>query len=333
VPRDATLRACVIVLALALCAATPLELEAEAAPARPQVVLVTSDCTPTNFLCPAFERTLRLDGVRGQIISPDAREDPVGTLSLLAERGPALIIVDPLHGWALPLVARHFPKVHFALFDASRNLIPGLPANVQAVVHLPSEAAYLAGWLAARLEQRRPGKDALAVVGGMRLPAVDDFIVGFRAGARRADPGIDVLVGYSNDFADPNKCEAIARALIARGAGAVFNVAGTCGLGALEAARTAGVWGIGVDTDQSSLGPHIVTSVIKRYDTGFERLLAQVGTGTWRTGTLVLTLPNGGAALGLISPKVPAALRAGLERLRQRIVDGAIRVPHAHGAN
>jgi basic membrane protein A len=244
------------------------------------------------------------------------------------------MIVDPLHADDLALVARRFPKVHFALFDAPRAWWPGLPPNVQAVLHLPGEAAYLAGWLAARLEQRRPGRDAIGAVGGIRIPAVDDFIVGFRAGARRADPGIEVLVGYSNDFTDPNKCEAIARDLIARGAGAVFDVAGACGLGALEAAGTAGVWGIGVDTDQSSLGPHILTSVVKRYDAGFERLLVQVRTRRWRTGTatLVLTLRNGGAALGSISPKVPAALRAGLDRLRQRIVDGEIRVPHAPGS-
>jgi basic membrane protein A len=320
-----------VIVALGLCGAMAFAQHAEAAPARPQVVLVTGDCTTTNFLCPPFERTLRRTGIRGAIISPDGREDLAGTLSLLAERGPALLIVDPSYASSLALVARRFPRIHFALFDAPRTLIPGLPPNVQAVLHLPAEAAYLAGWLAARLEQRRPGPDAIAAVGGAQIPSVVDFITGFRAGARRADPGIKVLVRYSNDFADPNTCEAIARDLIARGAGTVFNVAGGCGLGALEAARTAGVWGIGVDTDQSSLGPHILTSVVKRYDAGFQRLLAQVETRRWRTGTatLILTLPTGGAELGRISPKVPEALRRELDRVRQRIVDGSIRVPHA----
>jgi basic membrane protein A and related proteins len=316
---------------LGLCGAAAFTQPATAAPARPQVVLVTSDCTTTNFLCPPFERTLRRTGIRGQIISPDGREDPVGTLSLLAERGPALVIVDPSYGSELALVARRFPKIHFALFDAPRTLIPRLPPNVQAVLHLPGEAAYLAGWLAARLEQRRHGRDVIAAVGGAQIPSVVDFITGFRAGARRADPAIEVLVGYSQDFADPDKCEAIAKNLIARGAGTVFNVAGGCGLGALEAAGAAGVWGIGVDTDQSSLGPHILTSVVKRYDAGFERLLAQVESRRWRTGTatLVLTLSNGGAELGRISPRVPKALRRELDRVRQRIVDGEIRVRHA----
>jgi basic membrane protein A and related proteins len=137
-----------------------------------------------------------------------------------------------------------------------------------------------------------------------------------------------VLVGYSHDFTDANACDAIASDQIARGAGVVFNVAGTCGLGALAAAKRAGVWGIGVDTDQSFLGPHILTSVMKRYDTGFVRLLRQLRAGTLRGGgTTVLTLRNGGAALGPISPRVPAALRTELDRLRQRIENGELTVP------
>ena len=165
-------------------------------------------------------------------------------------------------------------------------------------------------------------------MGGLPIPPVQEFIKGFREGALRADPGITVLAGYSHDFADPNACDAVASDQIARGAGVIFNVAGSCGLGALAAAKRAGVWGIGVDTDQSFLGPYILTSVMKRYDTGFLRLFRQLRAGTLRGGgTTVLTLRNGGAALGPISPKVPAALRAELDQLRQRIEDGRLTIP------
>lgn len=317
-----------IAAALAICAVAPSQLRAGGVRSRPQVVLVTSDCTSTNFLCPPFLRALRRAGLRGEVISPDPREDPVGTLSLLAARDPELMIVDILNAQGLATVARRFPRVRFALFDGRRQWVPGLPSNVQAVIHLPGGAAYLAGWLAARLEQRSPGPDVIGAVGGEPVPGVEDFIVGYRAGARHADPSIRVLVDYSDDFTDANKCEAIARDQIARGAGVVFNVAGSCGLGALHAAAKAGVWGIGVDTDQSSLGHHILTSVVKRYETGFDLLLKQVRTGTLRTGgTTVLTVRNGGAALARISPEVPAAIRAELERLRARIVDGELSVP------
>jgi basic membrane protein A len=327
-PGPAISRACLFAATLVLCAAASPDLQAATVRTLPQVILVTSDCTSTNFICPAFVHALRATGMRGQIISPDAREDPVGTLSLLAARRPALVIVDFTQTVALAIVARRYPRSHFALFDAPRSSMPGLPRNVQSVVQLPGGAAYLAGWLAARLEQRRIGKDVIGVVGGEPIPSVQDFIVAYRAGARRADPSITVLTGYSNDFLDVNKCDALARVQIAKGAGSVFDVAGACGLGALAAARRAGKWGIGVDTDQSSLGSFILTSVEKRYDAGFRGLLEQVRTGRIRSGgTTALGLKEGGAALGPISPKVPSDIRAGLERIRSLIVGGQIDVP------
>jgi basic membrane protein A and related proteins len=297
---------------------------------HPRVVLVASGCNSNDFICHSFVAALRKTRVSGQVISLDPREDRVGTLSLLAQQGYDLVIVDFASVDALEIVAARFPKTRFALFDAPLDVLRGHPRNVAAIVHLPNEAAYLAGWLAARLEQSRTGKDVVGVVGGLRITSVMDFVLGFRAGARAADPGITVLEGYSRDFSDANKCEAIARSQIARGAGTVFDVAGTCGLGALHAAKVAGVWGIGVDTDQSSLGPHILTSVVKGYRAGFETLLEQVRNGRIQTGrTTVLTLRNNGAYLGRISSKVPAALIAELARVRRRILTGAIHVPSA----
>jgi basic membrane protein A len=295
-----------------------------------RVVLVSSGCSGASPICGPFARAARRTGVTARMYSPAMLEDPVGTLSLLAGAGYDLVIVDITHVDALAIVAPRFPKTRFALFDAPLSWLSGRHRNVEAIVHEPNEAAYLAGWLAAKMEQRRTGKDVVGVVGGVPSPQVEDFIVGFRAGARAADPGIGVLTGYSHDFVDPNKCEAVAQSQIARGAGTIFNVAGLCGLGALRAAKAAGVWGIGVDADQSGLGPYILTSVVKGFDAGFATLFTQAREGTIRTGvTTVLGLRDGGARLGRISPKVPASLRAGLERVRARIIAGAIHVPIA----
>jgi basic membrane protein A len=301
-----------------------------AAATRPRVVLVTYNCAD-NFLCPAFEKAMRVTGVSGRIISPDPREDPVGTLSLLAAQGFDPVIVDIDHTDGLADVAARFPRTHFFVFDRSLASMGIRLHNVQALSVEPREAAYLAGWLAARLEMRRPGPHVIGAVGGFRIPPVDDFITGFTAGAKHADPNIKVLVNYSNDFVDTHKCEAIATTQIAHGAGVVFNVAGACGLGTLAAAKEAGVWGIGVDTDQSILGPFVLTSVIKRYDAGFLKLLTALARGNLVTsgGTTVLGMRDGGAVLGPISPKVPAAIRVGLARVRRQILDGRLRVPVA----
>jgi basic membrane protein A and related proteins len=299
--------------------------DAPAAAGRPNVVLLLSaPCDRGNFLCPTFERALRRTGTRGRIVSPDPREDRVSSVALLVRQGYDLVVVDP--GWldTLGTAARRFPKVRFVVVDPP----PGGPnrSNVQRVTIRPQEAAFLAGWLAGKLERRRPGADVVGIVAGARIPPVEDFVVGFRAGARHAAPGITVLTGYSQDFADPRKCEAIARRQIARGAGAVFNVAGSCGLGTLAAARTGRIWGIGVDVDQAFLGPHILTSVVKHYDVAFSKVMRARNDGTRR---LTLGLLDGAASLGRISPKAPAALRSELDDVRRRIVRGQIRVPGA----
>jgi basic membrane protein A and related proteins len=295
---------------------------------RPRVVLVTFPCSHANLICAPFERALRRTGTSGRIVSPDFREDQVATLSLLTRQGFDLVVVDFNFIETLGKVAPRFPKTSFGLLDVPVTEVPGRPRNVQALIVRTHEASYLAGWLAARLEQRRDGKDVVGAVGGFPIDQVNDFIVGFRAGAKRGAPGITVLTGYSRDFADPNKCEAIARRQIARGAGAVFNVAGACGLGTLRAAKRAGVWAIGVDRDQSGLGPHVLTSVVKRFDAVFLALLRDVQAGRRPTGgTREFHLRHGASGLGRINPKVPATLRAELERVRSRIVAGRIRVP------
>jgi basic membrane protein A len=322
--------AALLSMALTLIGIVALEAKAGHEQGRARVVFVGSGCDGSGPICGAFTRAMKRTGVSARMYSPAVLEDPVGTLSLLAGAGYDLVIVDVTHLDALSIVAPRFPKTRFAVLDAPLSWVRGSHRNVEAIVHEPNEAAYLAGWLAARMEQRQPGKDVVGAVGGVETPLVDDFIVGFRAGARAADPGIEVLTGYSHDFVDPNKCEAVAQSQIARGAGTVFNVAGLCGQGTLQAAKAAGVWGIGVDTDQSNLGAFILTSVVKEFDAGLATLLTQARDGTIRTGvTTVLGLRQGGAGLGRISPKVPTSLRAELERVRARIIAGAIHVPLA----
>jgi basic membrane protein A len=298
---------------------------------RPRVALVTYNCGAGNIVCSAFEAAIRRTGIRGRIISPDPREDPVGTLSFLAAQGYDPVIVDSIHSDGLAVVAARFPRTHFVLFDAPLSSVHVRTKNVRAIVDEPQGAAYLAGWLAARLEQRRPGPDVIGAIGGLPVPAVADFITGFTAGAKHADPRITVLRSYSNDFVDTHKCAALARTQIARGAGVVFDVAGACGLGALAAAKAAGIWGVGVDTDLSGLGPFILTSVIKRYDVAFAMLLRESGRGTpsARGGTTVVGFRQGGATLGRISAKVPASLRVELRSLRAQLLAGQIAVPSA----
>ena len=117
----------------------------------------------------------------------------------------------------------------------------------------------------------------------------------------------------------------VALAQIARGSGAVFQVAGGCGLGALDAAKEKHVWGIGVDYDQSALGPHMLTSVLKRMDIAAYEAIRTLVDGTFRAGgTTVYDLANGGVGLGKISARVPPSFLGRVERIRRAIIAGKI---------
>jgi len=130
---------------------------------------------------------------------------------------------------------------------------------------------------------------------------------------------------YTDDFVDPVKGRSVALSKIAKGSRVVFQVAGTCGLGALEAASERGIWGIGVDVDQSHLGRHILTSAVKRLDVAVFDTIGEVVRGKFETGrTSRFSLRNGGVGLGTISAAVPRSLKAEIDDVRAQIVAGKI---------
>jgi basic membrane protein A len=269
--------------------------------------------------------------IQGRVVYLSPTQDPSGTLANLARQKYDLIMVALPRVDIVYAVARRFPHVRFFLVDIPVHGPPRKPRNVQGSVFRAEEAGYLAGYLAALVEGRQAGRHVVSAVGGFRFEGVTRWLVGYRAGARKADPGIAVRIDYSDDFANPAKCRRVALSQIAKGSGVVFNVAGACGLGALSAAKDKGAWGVGVDIDQSYLGPHILTSAVIRLDTGVVavlRRLVQKRLGT--SGKPVFfDVRNGGVGLGTISPRVEKPLLRRLEAIRKAIVDGKIRVPRA----
>ena len=110
------------------------------------------------------------------------------------------------------------------------------------------------------------------------------------------------------------------------GAGVIFQVAGGCGLGALDAAKEKGVWGIGVDADQAFLGPHILTSAVKRVDTAVFLAIKSVVDGEFKGGTnMTFGLKQNGVGVGKISSKVPKADVDKLNQIRVDIISGKIK--------
>ena len=276
-----------------------------------------------------FLRAVRELHVQGRVVQTNPKNGAGSALALLGRQKYDLVYTGLASIPEVEAAAERFPETHF-LFPGPYALLKSKPANVQGEDFRIEQAGYLAGYLAGLMETRRPGKDVIGSVAGLSLPPIDDWIVGFELGARKADPGVTVLRRYSHDFQDPAKCRAVAGAEIAGGAGVLFQVAGLCGRGTLAAAKQNGLWGIGVDGDESYLGPHVLTSAIARYDVAVYRAIEALVEGRLETrGDYRYDLANGGVALGRISPDVPRSVLRRLDAVRARIVAGAIRVPRS----
>lgn len=280
----------------------------------------------------AFAGFLRAEkrlGISGRVVYVGPTEDPVRALTGLARQDYDLVISAIPFEEPPEAAARQFPSVRFLIVDApGKN--PHRRKNLERTVYRAEQAGYLAGYLAALMESRTSGKHEISAVGGIPFPGVARWIVGYRAGATRADPGVVVRVDYSQNFSNPAKCKRVASNQIAAGSGAVFNVAGACGLGALSAARAEGVWGVGVDIDQSFLGNHILTSAVMRPDKGVFEMIRRLVRGTFKTGgDAVFDLRDGYVGLGRVNKSVPRAFLRRLDRIHDQIVAGKIKVPRA----
>jgi basic membrane protein A len=242
-------------------------------------------------------------GTQGRVFISKSNGDYIPNLQTAAQQQNDLTVsVGFLMGDATATVAKKFPQQNFAIVDFSASALKGKPTNVQGLLFKEQEAGYLAGYLAG-LWAKDNNADTVSTVGGQKIPPVDHYIAGFQAGAKKADPGIKTLNGYSQDFVDQAKCKEIALNQIAQGSKVVFQVAGQCGLGALDAAKEKKVQGIGVDADQSYLGPHILTSALKKVDVAVFDAIKRVQDGKFKGGTdVVATVANGGIGLGKIGP-------------------------------
>jgi basic membrane protein A len=266
-------------------------------------------------------------GIQGRVFISDAASDYVPNLTQGARGGYDLVIgVGFLMGDALSTVAKQFPDTKFAIVDFPWAALKDKPANARGLVFAEQEAGYLVGVAAATVASG----GSVSAVGGQAVPAVVAFLAGYRAGVKATDPSMTVAQGYSQDFVDQAKCKELALTQIARGSKAVFAAAGGCGLGALQAAKERNVWGIGVDNDQSFLGPHILTSATKKVDVAVFDTIETVTKGTFEGGGDTLyDVANGGVGYGKVSPDAPDrdALIDKLDDVSKQISSGDVTIP------
>jgi basic membrane protein A and related proteins len=299
--------------------------------AKALVVLVTdinqlNDHGFNQLAYQGLKRAQRELGIKGVVYQSSSAQQYIPNLSTAAHKNADLVIsVGFDQASAIAKVAKQFPNTHFAIIDVDQHDLAGQPKNVEGLIFKEQEAGYLAGYLAGLMEKRSGASNVIGSVGGQKQPPVDRYIAGYQAGARKADPGVKLLNAYSQDWVDQAKCKQAALDQIASGADIVFQVAGGCGLGVLDAAKVRSVWGIGVDADQSYIGPQVLTSALKRVDTSVFDTVKQVLDGKFAGGTnAVFSLQNDGVGIGKVSSKVPKAYVQEVDKIAQQIKDGKI---------
>ena len=282
-----------------------------------------------NFLANrGLERAEKDLGVEGRVVISKAEADYVPNLTSLAKQDYDLVIaVGFLMAEALEKVAARYPDVSFAIIDYSQAAMESRPRNVRGLLFEEQEAGYLVGYLAGLVAKLEAGsRQVIGSVGGLKIPPVDRYIAGYQAGAKAANPEIETLNAYSQDFVDQAKCKEVALDQIGRGARVIFQVADQCGLGALSAAEEKNVRGIGVDADQAYLGDHVLTSALKRVDVAVFQTIQAVQDGSFQGGeNTVFDVASGGVGLGEVAADVPADLVSQVNEVQDEIAAGNVK--------
>jgi basic membrane protein A len=277
-------------------------------------------------------------GGNGRVYITNTSQERLPNLEAAAKAGYGLVIGTGFNFFQdYGQVAPAFPSTKFGGVDVSHSDAGSL-ANYHGMIFREQEAGYLVGYVAGLMIHLHPhkGKQVVSAVGANPVPAIVHYLAGFRAGAKKANKHVKVLINYANDatFNDQTKCKVTTQGQISRGSGVVFEAAGGCGLGGLNAAKQAHIWGIGVDSNQGFLGPFMLTSALKKVDVAVYSLIKayQKNPSSIKgNADTLFTAKNGGVGYAPLSKKVSKKDRALITKktnaILQKIASGKIKPP------
>jgi basic membrane protein A len=289
-----------------------------------------------EFSINGFEQAQSELGVDGRVYVSESGDDYLPNLTAAVDDGHDLVIaIGFLIQPSVVEVATEATDINFAGVDQFYGEEPDCGGEDQSPCALPNvlglqfpseEAGYLAGIVAAGITET----NTVSTVGGIKIPPVDNWIAGFRQAVQDTNPDIKLLNAYSQDFVDAAKCKEIALDQISQGSDVVFQVAGQCGLGALDAACQEGVFAIGVDADQSFAGDCVVTSALKPLELAVFETIKSAEEGTFEGNTNrffgIEEFPEA-ELLAPFTDAVPADVQAQVDEATQAMINGEIDPP------
>jgi basic membrane protein A and related proteins len=227
---------------------------------------------------------------------------------------------------AIAKVAAQFPKTHFALVDSQVDA-----PNVRSLMFEEHEGSYIIGVIAALTS--KTGK--VGFIGGMDVPLIRRFAVGYEAGAKAINPKISVRPNYcgvtGEAWNNPPKGKELALAQYDAGADIIFAAAGASGLGVFDAAEERKKLVIGVDSNQDWVKPgYVLTSMLKRVDLAVYTVIADAQAGKFTAGLQRFGLADKGVDYSLDKFNeiiLTESVRKRADELKAEIIAGKIVVP------
>ncbi|MEJ7601658.1 MAG: BMP family ABC transporter substrate-binding protein [Kofleriaceae bacterium] len=271
-------------------------------------------------------------GVEAEFIEPTEGADRETALRAQAARGVDLVIgVGFIFGPDLERLAKQFPHVKFAGIDYSPSPGIGDLPNLAGLQFREHEGSFLVGAIAGLLTRTK----IVGFVGGMKIPLIRKFEVGYIAGVKHVCPSCRIIPAYAGSepkaFADPTLGQNLASAQYRSGADIIYHAAGKTGDGVFAAARQRKALAIGVDSDQFANAPCcVVTSMIKRVDVAVVDAVKSVIEHRFHGGLHELGLAEDG--VGFVSDErnrhlLPPDVVTRVRRIAKEIIAGTIKVP------
>ena len=251
-------------------------------------------------------------------------------LRKLVDRGANVIVAMGFAmADAVAAVASENPDVNFTIIDV--NWLQG--ENLQQIVFKEHEGSFLVGMIAAMTSKT----GTVGFVGGMDIPLIRKFHGGYEQGAKYVNPNINVLMNMTGTtpeaWNNPTKGAELTKAQIDKGADVVYQAAGGTGIGVLQAAADAGIFGIGVDANQNYMHPgSVLTSMLKRVDVAVYNAFKTTMDGTYQTGVFTLGLAEDGVGWALDEHNaslISDDMKAEVEQAKKDIISGKIVVADA----
>lgn len=261
-------------------------------------------------------------GITANYLESKTDADYTPNIETAIDEGYDLIIcVGYMLADATRQAAEAHPDQHFAIIDDATNADL---ANVTCLMFEQSQCSYLVGYVAGLTTE----SNTVGFVIGMASETMHEFGYGYVAGVLDANPEATVLQANANAFGDTAAGKSLANNMIAQGADVIYHAAGGTGIGVIEACHEAGIYAIGVDSDQNYLSPEtVLTSAMKRVDTSVFDISKMTLEGSFPGGVRTYTLADSGVDIAPTTTLISDDVLSQIETVKSDIIAGKISVP------